>query len=103
MSFYYNDLVRDVADRALDDYQDYLDNLEPYDEQLSAEDYFDQENSINHAIDNVLIPTAAIWCVIQEHCANPIEVLNGEAPDYDGEDALIRFYDDCYQVALDEV
>lgn len=29
MSFEYTDLVRDVSDRTADDYQEYLDNLEP--------------------------------------------------------------------------
>lgn len=94
MSFEYTDLVRDVADRTADDYQDYLDNLEP-DEDAKDPWEFASEDSLHDNIDNVLIPTHAIWQVIMEHCANPNEVMFGSEPDFDGESAYELFYDDC--------
>lgn len=102
MSFEYQDLVHDVADRTADDYQEYLDNLEP-DEDSKDPWEFASDESLHQNIENVLIPTYAIWTVIMEHCANPTEVLSGDAPDYDGESAYMLFYDDCMEAFLDEV
>lgn len=45
MSFEYTDLVSDVSDRTVDDYQEYLDNLEP-DEDAQAPCEFASENSL---------------------------------------------------------
>lgn len=102
MSFEYTDLVRDVSDRTADDYQEYLDNLEP-DEDAQDPWEFAQEESLSENIDNVLIPTHAVWQVIMEHCANPLEVLSGEAPDFDGESAYILFYDDCMNEFMEQM
>ena len=102
MSFEYTDLVRDVSDRTADDYQEYLDNLEP-DEDAQDPWEFAQEDHLSKNIDSVLIPTWAIWQVIMEHCANPLEVLSGEAPDFDGESAYILFYDDCMNEFMEQM
>lgn len=102
MSFEYQDLVIDVADRTANDYQEYLDNLEP-DEDAQEPWEFAADSAIGEEIDNVLIPTHAIWVVIMEHCANPLEVLSGEAPDFDGESAYILFYDDCMNEFMEQM
>ena len=65
-SFEYQDLVLDVADRVANDYQEYLDNLEP-DEDAQDPWEFAQEESLGIEIDNVLIPSHAVWVVIMEH------------------------------------
>lgn len=94
MSFEYTDLVMDVADRVADDYQEYLGNLEP-DEDARDPWKFASNEVLHDNIDNVLIPSHAVWAVIMEHCSNEYEVLSGEAPDYDGGSAYMLFYDDC--------
>ena len=86
-------MVCDVADRTADDYQEYLDDLES-DEDAKDPWEFASDESLHQNIENVLIPTHAIWVVIMEHCANPYQVLSGETPDYDGESAYMLFYDD---------
>lgn len=101
MSFEYQDLVRDVADRTVNDYMDYMDNLEPDENALSPYD-FATDTALYDEIDNVLIPTHAIWQVIMEHCENPNEVLSGEAPDFGGESAYVLFYDDCLNEFLEQ-
>lgn len=102
MSFEYTDLVRDVSDRTADDYQEYLDNLGP-DENEQDPWEFASDESLHENIGNVLIPTHAIWVVIMEHCANPNEVLSGDAPDYDGESAYMLFYDDCMNEFMEQM
>lgn len=90
MSFEYTDLVRDVSDRTTDDYQEYLDNLEP-------------DESLHQNIESVLIPSHAAWTVIMEHCSNEYEVLSGDAPDYDGESAYMLFCDDCMNEFMEQM
>ena len=101
MSFEYQDLVRDVADRTVSDYREYMDNLEP-DENAQAPYDFATDTALYDEIDSVLIPTHAIWQVIMEHCENPYKVLSGEAPDFGGESAYVLFYDDCLNEFLEQ-
>lgn len=67
MSFEYTDLVRDVSDRTADDYQEYLDNLEP-DEDAQYPWEFASDESLHENISDVLIPTHAIgslsWSIV---------------------------------------
>lgn len=102
MSSEYTDLVRDVADRTASDYQEYLDNLEPYED---AQDpcEFASDWSLHQNIEDVLIPSRAVWTVIKEHCSNEYEVLDGNAPDYGGESAYMLFYDDCMNEFMEQM
>lgn len=102
MSFEYTDLVRDVSDRTADDYQEYLDNLEP-DEDAQDPWEFASDESLHQNIESVLIPSYAIWTVIMEHCSNEYEVLSGDVPDYNGESAYMLFYDDCMNEFMEQM
>ena len=83
MDYCYEDLVSDVVSR------------------MKSE--FAEEDALFNVIDDVLIPTRAVWCVIETFCVNPTQVFNGEAPDYDGESTYIQFYDDCMKEFIEEV
>lgn len=102
MSFEYTDLVRDVVDRLADDYQEYLGNLEP-DEDAQDPWEFASNEALYDNIDNVLIPSHAVWTVIMEHCSNEYDVLSGDAPDYDGDSAYMLFYDDCVNEFMEQM
>lgn len=102
MSFEYIDLVRDAADRTVDAYKDYRDNLEPG-EDVDSPDEFVNNGVLHDSIEDVLIPSRAVWTVIMEYCSNEYEVLSGDAPDYDGESAYARFYDDCMNEFMEQM
>lgn len=103
MNYCYEDLVSDVVNRMKTDYQEYLDDLGDYIDERMTPSEFAEDDALFNVIDDVLIPTSAVWCVIETFCVNPTQVFNGEAPDYDGESAYIQFYDDCMKEFIEEV
>lgn len=102
INFEYTDLVRDVVDCIADEYQEYLDNLEPGEDAQDPWEFASDE-SLHQNIENVLITSHAVWTVIMEHCSNEYEVFSGEAPDYDGGSAYMLFYDDCMNEFMEQM
>ena len=101
---YYNDLVDNVATLMKYWYEDYVSDC--YNNGISAptpRGYVISTDSMTIAIKTTLTSNDSIMCVVTEHIGNPWEVMNGEKPDYDGDDAFTRFWDDCANAFYDEV
>lgn len=97
MSLNYNGLVKDVSNIMVKDYKNYLDNFEPdddYDTPDTPRDFAD-DGYLSEAIERVLISKRAFWCVIEEHCTNPDDVMFGYAPRCDGDTPYDIFYNQC--------
>lgn len=95
MSLDYNGLVKDVSNIMVGDYKKYLDDLGPDDTDVDTPYDFADDGYLSEAIERVLISKRAFWCVIEEHCTNPDDVMFGYTPRCDGDTPYDIFYNKC--------